>query len=222
MTSDFMYRIIQYALNKDQGGYVTPDEFDLIINQAQFSWCQYLIGEYQQYQNQRSQARVSWGQNQNVRESLSPVIYGYILNPDINGLAAYPYDYQKTDAMTSIYGYNRIRFASQDRLFSFMNSVIEPIATNPIYLVNDVGFQFYPANIGQARLSYVRTPPRIIWGYYLDDNDIPVYDEGQSANPVWNDVDCLEIIARALRLVGCNLQSSVVSQYSEQIKNQGQ
>jgi len=218
-----MYQIVLYAVNKQQSGYVTPSEFNLAINQAQYSFSQFLIGEYQQYQNQRSQARVSWGQNQNVRESLTPIIYGYILNPDLTtGIAAYPYDFQKTDAMTTIYGYNRIRFASQDRLFSYMNSVIEPIATNPIYLVKDVGFQFYPVTIGQANLSYVRTPPNIVWAYTEDGDGLPVYNAAASIDPVWSDLDCLEIIVRCLKLVGTSLQIGAVSQYATEVKNMGQ
>lgn len=222
MTVDVMYKIVLYAVNKQQSGYVTESEFSLCINQAQDSYADYLCGEYQSYQNQRSQARVSWGQNQNVRESLTPVIYGYILNPDSNGIAPYPSDYQKTDAMITIYGFNRVRFATQDRLYAFMNSVIEPVATNPIYLVKDIGFQFYPATIGQARLSYVRTPPRIVWGYTLDGDGLPVYNAATSIDPVWSDLDCLEIITRALRLVGVNLQSAAVSQYANEIKGNGQ
>ncbi len=223
MTSNFCYELLQYACSKNQGGYITPDEFnDVLMPTAQNSYAQFLIGEYQSYQTQKSQSRVSWGQNQNVRESLTPIIYGYILNADINGIAPYPADYQKTDAMTSMYGFQRLRFISQDRLFFAMNDTVSPVATNPIYLVKDVGFQFYPTTISQARLSYVRTPPPIIWGYIIDADGIPIYNAATSQDPVWADTDLLEILVRALRLVGVNLQANQVSAYAEEIKNAGQ
>lgn len=222
MTVDEVYQLVAYCVNKYQGSQPSPEEFNLIINQAQLSYAQWLIGEYQSYQTQRPQARVAWGQNQNVRESITPIIYGYILNPDANGIAPYPGDYQKTDAMTTIYGYNRIRFISQDRLFFAMNDVITPVADNPIYLVKDIGFQFYPTTIGQARLSYVRNPPSIIWGYTLDSDGLPVYNSATSADPVWNSTDMLDIIERALRLVSVNLQSNVIAQYATEIKQIGQ
>ncbi len=222
MTVDVVYQLITYCVNKYQGSEPSPEEFNLIINQAQLSYAQWLAGEYESYQNQKSQSRVSWGQNQNVRESLTPIIYGYILNADAAGISPYPGDYQKMDAMTTIYGFKKIRFATQDRLDSFMNSVIEPIATNPIYLVKDVGFQFYPVTIWQANLSYVRTPPPIVWGYTLDADDLPVYNPITSIDPVWADLDMLEVIARALMLVKVNLQSNVIGQYANEIKNGGQ
>jgi hypothetical protein len=218
-----VYNIILYCVNKNQNGYVSPSEFNgTLMPLAQNSYVQWLIGEYQSYQTLRPQARVGWGQNQNVRESLTPVIYGYILNPDTNGIAPYPLDYLKTDAMTTIYGFNRIRFATQDRLYSYMNSVIDPVATNPIFLVKDEGYQFYPTTIGQARLSYVRQPPPIFWAFTEDADGLPVWDEANSINPVWADSDILEIIVRALRVVGVNLNANQVSQYANEIKANGQ
>jgi hypothetical protein len=207
---------------------------------------------------------------------------------------------------------NRIRFASQDRLYSYYNSEIDPIATNPIYLIQDSGFQFYPIDLGTAKLSYVSTPSEIVWGYSYDDNNRQVYNpttwssfyaykgtnptnpctltndpyvlyyEGPlvlnstvfktaiagsnansgyylntytkdiytvngsgvfvgiaqcavppvtanttdystySAQPIWADVDLLEIIARTLKLVGVSLQIGQVEQNANQETQQGQ
>jgi hypothetical protein len=223
MTVDEVYQLISYCVNKYQGSQPSPDEFnDVLMPNAQNGYAQFLIGEYQSYQTQRPQARISFGQNQNVRESLTPIIYGYILNADANGIAPYPGDYQKTDAMTTIYGFNRIRFISQDRLFFAMNDVNSPVATNPVYLVKDIGFQFYPTTITQARLSYIRNPPPIYWGYTLDVNDLPVWNPATSIDPIWADTDIMEICVRALRLIGVNLQSNVISQYANEIKATGQ
>jgi len=51
-----MYRICQFAVNKAQNGYLTPSEFNLTINQAQVSYQDYLLGEFQQYQYGRPSA----------------------------------------------------------------------------------------------------------------------------------------------------------------------
>ncbi len=82
--------------------------------------------------------------------------------------------------------------------------------------------KFYPNNLGQTSMSYVRTPPPIRWAYNLDGNNRPVYDPNNSIDPIWLDSDMLEIIVRSLRLVGCNLQSNQVSQFANEIKNSGQ
>lgn len=222
MNVNDMYRICQYAINKAQNGYLTSSEFNLLVNQAQTSYVDYLLGEFQQYQYGRPQARIDYNQNSNIRQRMSPLIYGYTLSVDGTGFAAYPGDYVQTDAMWNSNGISRFRYVKQDSLFSYYNSKIDPIANNPIYLIEPTGFRFYPANVASARLTYVKNPPTITWGYTLDANGREVYSSGLSKQPVWSDVDQLEIIARILKLVGVNLQMPVVQQYANQVTQMGQ
>lgn len=217
-----MYRICQYAINKAQNGYLTSSEFNLLVNQAQTSYADYLLGEFQQYQYGRAQARIDYNQNSNIRQRLSPLIYGYTLSIDGTGFASYPGDYVQTDAIWNPNGISRYRYVKQDSLFSYYNSKIDPIATNPIYLIEQTGFRFFPANVSGARLTYVKNPPTITWGYTIDGNGREVYSAGASQQPVWSDVDLLEIIARVLKLVGVNLKDGMVAQYANQVTQMGQ
>lgn len=218
-----VYLIIQFAVEKNQNGYVSPDDFNnVLMPTAQRNYLDYLVGEYQKYQAGRPIAVVEIGQNQKLRESVAPLIYNILLTPNTTtGISAVPSDWEMTDAMWGVYNFSRIRFAQQDQLDSYYNSVIDPIATNPIYLIKHEGFQFYPENIGFAKLSYVRTPPSIIWDY-TEINGEPVYNPATSVNPVWSDIDMYNIIVRALMLVGVSLQLGTVMQYAQTIKEGGQ
>lgn len=224
MNVNQVYKIVLLAAKKNlQDGYVSPEDFYNSINQAQASYLDYLLGEYQKYQVGRPIAPVELGQSQKIRQSIAPLIYGAILSPNTTtGLASYPSDFEQVDAMWGIYGFYNIRFVQQDRLNSYYRSSIDPIATNPIYLVKWEGIQFYPENIGQARMSYIRTPPSIVWGYVLDSNGIPAWNPATSQDPVWADYDMLQIIARALRLLGAELESGAIIQYAQEVKNAGQ
>ena len=250
-----MYQICQYAINKAQNGYLTPSQFNLLANQAQVSYMDYLLGEFQQYQFGRPQARVNYSQNSDTRQRLTPFIFETGLTVDVNGLSNYPDDYLQTDAMRTS-TYDRIRFVQQDSLYSYLKSEIDPIATNPIYLLNEAGFQFYPKTIATATLTYVSNPPDMQWGYCLDTNGRPVYNPSApptttttttiapgtttttaaptttttttasnctySIQPLWYDVDKLEIVARILKLVGVSLQDGQVEQYANMVTTQGQ
>lgn len=224
MTVDEVYRLVLYATAKNkQDGYISPEDFHLIINTAQRSYLDYLLGEYQKYQPKRPISVVEFGQNERIRESIAPLIYGTFLSiNNVTGIANFPYDFEYTDAMWSAYGFYNIRFTEQDRLSSWYRSSIDPITSNPVYLIRHEGFQFYPETTGSARLSYVRKPPSIVWAFVYDSNGIPVYDPFNSVNPVWSDTDMLQIIVRALMLVGVNLQFNTVMQYSQDIKQGGQ
>jgi len=215
---------VQLALSKNiQQGYSTPDDFFFSINQAQRSYLDYLLGEFQRYQLQRPIAVVQFGQNERIRQSVAPLIYSRILSPNTTtGIAAFPSDYEEVDNMWGLYGFYNIRFIQQPRLQSFYRSTIDPIVENPVYLLKHEGFQFYPEDIGQTSLSYVRTPPSIVWGFVYDSNGIPVYDPTTSQDPIWSETDCLQIIVRALSLLGVSMQFSGVIQYANEIKERGQ
>jgi hypothetical protein len=266
MNINDMYQICQYAINKAQNGYLTPSQFNLLANQAQVSYMDYLLGEFQQYQYGRPQARVNYSQNSDTRQRLTPFIFEKTLTIT-SGSCLYPSDYLQTDSMRTT-DFNRIRFVQQDSLYSYYNSTIDPVATNPVYLLSDTGFQFYPITITSAKLTYVSVPPTMQWGYCLDSNNRPIYNPNPystttsttsttstttmsslsstttttgapsstttttttkalvcplySIQPLWYDVDKLEIIARILKLVGVSLQDGQVQQYANMVTTQGQ
>lgn len=221
MDVNVTYNIIKYCANKAQQGYIKPDSFNLIINAAQKMYLDYLLGEYQKYQLQRPISVVELGQTKKLRQSISPLIYGTVFTPSTTGIAPFPSDYQYPDAMWGLYGIYDITFVQQPRLANFKHSQIDPVEQNPIYLINHEGFQFYPENIGMVKLSYVRNPPTIKWAF-IEINNREVYDPLNSINPVWSDFDMMNIISRALQMVGINLQSGVVSQYANELKTTGQ
>ena len=136
------YILVQDICNKNQQGYVKPEQFNLYYNRAQDEFVDYLLGEFQQYKVGRSQPIVSYSQNATVRNRLTPVIYGYALTVDSYGRSDYPGDFLQVDAMLDITETDRIRVADNPRQYSFIGSKIDPVATNPIYLLRDNHLQF--------------------------------------------------------------------------------
>ena len=229
MNVNDMYRICQFAVNKAQNGYLTPSEFNLTINQAQVSYQDYLLGEFQQYQPGRPQARINYSQNENIRQRLTPLLATASLAVNAGtGAIAQPADYVQSDSLLTS-TLQRVRYTQQDSLYSYYNSTIDPVATNPIYLLEPTAFQFYPKTLGMsgtsgngsAVLTYVKDAPQIVWAYTTVSGR-PVYDSASSVQPVWDNVDLLEIIARALKLIGLNLQDGQLEQYANQVTQQGQ
>ena len=224
MSVDQVYQIVLLAVAKNlQQGYVSPNDFYIAINQAQRGYLDYLKGEYQRFQIQRPIAVVQFGQNESIRTSLAPLVYGAIL-PIYNstGISPFPNDFEEVDNLWTLYGMYDIRFVQQPRLANFKRSTIDPIADNPVYLIKHEGFQFYPEDLGFANLSYYRTPPSIVWAYVEDSNGNPVYDPTRSQDPVWSETDIYAIIVRALQLLGVSMQYQGVVQYATQIKEGGQ
>lgn len=223
MTVDETYQLMKDIVLQNQNGYLRPSVFNEFINRGQYGYANYLIGEFQRYLPGRPMAAVEFGQNQDIRQRLTPFIKPpAALVIDGTGLAPYPVDYEASDAM--YYGqYNRrVKYIQQDRLDGHLNSRIDPISTNPIYLINKDGLQFYPIDLGTARFSYISTPPEIIWNFTTDPNGRPVYTPTGSVDPLWYELDMMDIISRALEMMGVRVSSSNVQQYAQRIKQQGQ
>jgi hypothetical protein len=297
MDANTGYEIIKYACNKNQQGYVNPNNYNLVINQASNSLLNALLGEFQQYQYGKGQPRYSYSNNQTIRNRLASIItQPSTISVDGTGLSAYPTGYIQVDAMYTSDG-DRIRFCPQDKKYSFLKSVIDPIASNPFYILQENGIQFYPINIVGPQIAYIKSPKPINWAYQLDSNGRAIYTAGIQGVPVlkggsgyssatvafsapttgitatgtvtisggkvtgivmteygtgytntvptvtfvgvggtgaslgaaivsndfiWHDVDCLDVIARALRIIGVNLQDNQAEAYANEIKQNGQ
>jgi hypothetical protein len=224
MSVDDMYQIEKLIINNNQNGNLTPEKFNLINEQAQWDYMRFLLGDYRKYQAGRPIPPVAWGMTAQVRESLTPFIQPptTISVDPTTGLANNPPDYEMWDAMNWGIYKQRVKFIQQGRLFSHINSTINPVQRNPVFLSVYRGFEIYPATIGSVSLSYVRSPKPIRWAYTEDIYRRSVYNPALSSSPEWQRTDVLEIIARAMRMMGVNLQAGQVVQYAEQIKNQGQ
>lgn len=218
-----MYLVELFAIKKNQNGNLKPDDFNRINNVAQRQWLSFLCGNLEGYVQGHPLPRAEFGNNRTARQRLTPSIYNYILNINAGtGISPYPGDYIQTDSMNSIYGHKNIRFVPQHKLSGIYNSTIDPVASNPIYLINDFGFEFIPSTQWQARLSYVRNPPDIKWASTPDANGRLIYYAVNSVDPIWDEISCFEIIVRALALVGVNLQLNIVMAYAQEIKKDGQ
>jgi hypothetical protein len=221
MNVNEVYQLILFIVNKNQNGYISPDEFNLIINQAQVSYMDYLAGQFQQYQAGRPVPTVQWGNNETTRQRVTPFIYNELLAVDSQGFAAYPTDFLITDTVwTSSMG--KVKFVQQDYLANYLSSRITPVADNPIYLAEREGFRVYPNDIGTIKVNYIKKPTTIVFGYTLDGDGLPVYNPATSVDPQWQELDLLEIISRSLRMIGVNLQSGLISQYANEITKTGQ
>lgn len=218
MTVDFLYQLVQFVCKKNQRDDIGSSRFNVAIQQGSVSFISYLIGEYTKYQPGRPVPPVALGHTKRVRQSLSVLIdppFALTVNP-VTGVAPYPTGYLYTDAMYTS-AKKKIKYIEQNELASYLESVVDPIASNPVYLIQQNGFQFYPITTAAPLLSYIKNPPPINWAFSLT-NGREVYDASNSTQPVWSDIDCLEVTVRALRMCGVHLQFNDVSQYANEIK----
>jgi hypothetical protein len=222
MTVDQAYALIKYIANKNQSGAPSPSEVGRILTSACRSYQAFLLGQEEQFSPGRPVPRVGLGMGETLRMSLQPLLVPPTALTITSGVAELPEDCAAIDAVYKSDGYTKIRYAEPDRLQGYVESVIDPIGENPCYVLNASGLTFYPTDLSAAKIAYVRVHPEVVWAYTADANGRPTYTATGSAHPLFGDTDMLQVIARALRMIGVSLQNASVAQYAQEIKGAGQ
>ena len=167
MSIDEVFKLVNYVAGKNQNGSVTPDNFNLLVKTANSEYQSFLLGEVEQFQYNSPKARVQLGNNQLVINKLAPFIPSPVtLTVNSTGKAPYPNDYIQRIALFDFF-MNKIGWATQERLAAYLSDPIDPIASNPVYVLEKDGIQFYPITIVNPKLSYVQTGVTPYWGYNM-------------------------------------------------------
>ncbi len=225
MTIDEVYKFVNFIIKKSNaGGYLSPDEFNLIINRAQIQYFNKLYGNQNDYRYDRPVPRISYAVTEKISNSLSPFLSdATALVIDVNGQVNLPVDLFQTVSITKTV--NNVEYeitrVEHDRIANNLSSYYDAPTTDfPIYTQLRTKFQFYPKNLASATLYYLKKPTEMAWGYTTV-NGRPVYNAGTSVQPLWKDMDMNEIIYIALSYIGVNLKDPDVSQFAEVKNNNG-
>ena len=218
MTIDEVYKFINFIVKKSNaGGYVTPSEFNLLINRAQIQYFNKLYGNQNDYRYDRPVPKISYAVTEKISNSLSPFLSDKTtVTIDANGQCTTPTDMIQMVAVTKeVSGKEyEITRVEQDRVANNLSSYYDaPDADFPIYAQLRTKLQFYPKNLASASIIYLKKPTSMVWAYTTVSGR-PVYDAANSVQPLWQEVDMNEIMYLALSYIGVNLKDPDVSQFA--------
>tara|TARA_R100000008_G_scaffold26150_1_gene14217 strand:- start:969 stop:1718 length:750 start_codon:yes stop_codon:yes gene_type:complete len=242
-----LYRFVQFIANKEQSGFITPEEFNLVADRAQMQFFMERYNNPAEYQPGRPVPRVAYQQTQKVSDDLREFITRITLNVPATGLTPYPGNYVHFSSATNPYAETTVtddancegcktegtttsnvvakmaavRPIDDNELQKiFSSNIVYPDAAHPILVFYDNGMQFYPIDIGLIQLTYLRRPVAPIWGFTLV-NGRPVYAPANSVDLEWPEQVFNEIAIRMLAFIGINLREADLAQYSETKRQTG-
>jgi hypothetical protein len=223
MTIDEVYKFINFIVKKSNaGGYVTPSEFNLLINRAQIQYFNKLYGNQNDYRYDRPVPKISYAVTEKISNSLSPFLSDKTtVTIDANGQCTTPTDMIQMVAVTKeVSGKEyEITRVEQDRVANNLSSYYDaPDTEFPIYAQLRTKLQFYPKTLASASVIYLKKPTNMVWAFTTVSGRY-VYDPLLSVQPLWSDVDMNEVMYIALSYIGVNLKDQEVSQFAN-IKTQ--
>jgi hypothetical protein len=217
------YEFVQFIANKEQGGFITVDEFNLSMRVANMEFFNDRYGQPSTHQPGRPVATISYPQTQKVHDDLRTLVTDI---PISNG------DTLPTD-------YLHLISLSNPRTVTFVDHELFSACTEDSFLLNGLNFAtfadsntFLTNAVGSVDMFYLRSPqvPFLAvftdptTGAFLDANGVtslnPVYWPAASVEIEFPEQTHNEIIYRAIAHHGMNLNDAQLNSYAESKQTQ--
>tara|TARA_R110000796_G_scaffold211274_1_gene327391 strand:- start:1084 stop:1758 length:675 start_codon:yes stop_codon:yes gene_type:complete len=214
---DTVYQTVLALANKEQRGYITPQEFNLFADHAQMSI-------FEQYFYDLNQFKRVPGNQSDYADMVSILedkisMFSASVDYEPAEVGILPENYYRSQGSV-ILDNARAEKITKDEATAYASPLISPTKLRPIYYFDNSSIYFTPAG-NKATFSYIRKPNKPEWTYVVL-NDKALY------NPSGNAVDFelhpseqKNLVNRILKLAGISIEDAGLVQVAtqEEIKN---
>ncbi len=206
------YTIINFYINKEQGGWYPPEEVMSMLDR-------YQISLYDTYYTK-------YATSQRLDDALSPfntqLTFTNLTTP--NGVISPPGDYfDLLSIYTIVTGSDNVtrkrpvEMVNEEELVIRLNSQVVPVTVDDPIGILKQGWtvQLYPAQPAAGVYTYLKRPNAPVMGYSILSGRVIVYDPTTSVQLQWSEKDQHMIILMALNGLGINLSEPDILQWSE-------
>lgn len=206
-------------LNKDNNGYITPEEFNLFAKQAQLEIFEQYFYDYTNWVNKRN-ARLANDGYSNIQKIISETIDELSTSSNLvyNGPSqsfALPADWYYINVV--LYGTKEVEYVAQNKVMNLLSSnITAPTTAYPAYYQKGDDIKVYPASItSNVSAMYVRYPLDPKWTYTVVGGS-PIFN--QSAVD-YQDFELPEsaqndLVYKILSYAGVNIREAEVVQFA--------
>ena len=166
---DNVYKTVLNILNKENRGYVVPQEFNTLSLQAQseifesyFSLRNYVITNDSEYSDIRknTEEKIALFENE---ETINSASFSNAEGNTTSSYYAYPSNFYRLSSVSA----NSIYIdetTSKNILYINRSPLMKPTTTNPLYVRHEKGFVVYPVTgITSVLINYIRKPAEPKW-----------------------------------------------------------
>lgn len=162
--------------NKNNFGYISPEDFNLYAKQAQIDLFEDYFYQYNQWIVKQN-ARVSGSGFADIVKNIEDVIDIFVTESTIASPFTLPSD---------LYFINRIRYGNKevdrvthDKILNLNSSnLTAPSTLYPVYTSAANSIKVYPTTINSINVQYIRTPKDPKWTYTSLSGGQPMFNQG--------------------------------------------
>ena len=220
---DDVYQRVLAIANKEQRGYITPLEFNLLANQAQLS----VFEQYFYDRNQTARGPGNATHYSDVDSMLNEKISEFerIGTSSSGSLPADLYRLGSVIVLTPSGANVEAKYINRKDWFTIRNSpLLQPTAERPIYTRVAGGIQIFGennVNIPNANVNYVSIPRKVEWGYdVVGEKALHNGSPTRTFHFQHHPSEETELVIKILELAGVIIEDPNVVQYANQKQTQ--
>ena len=234
---DTVYQRVLTLANKEQRGYITPQEFNLLANQAQMEI-------FEQYFRDIEQFNKMPGNTQEFSDSLS-VLYEKVgefeaeqneawmlinMPAAAAGIMNIPWDLIYKLGTVRVDGNQAELLNNKDFNAAMLSPLTAPSDSRPICTIGARGLSVaiaanelaQPGTGANMSISFMMRPPRVEWAYVIVNNKA-LYNDNVAVDFELHSSEETELVYKILKLAGINLKAQEITQVGaslEQVNKQ--
>ena len=218
---DTVYQRVLALANKEQRGYITPQEFNLFANQVQMDILEQYFYDTNQWSRQHGNDHEYSDMLSVVTEKIAEfntLATGLFANQGVLAAPLASLDLYKLgsvfvrDSQVEIEEVNYNEYQTMQ-----LSPLTRPTLSRPVY-VNQNGFLYiYPNTISFVDVSYIKKPHKVEWAYVIV-NDKALYNDNISVDFDLHASEESELVYRILALAGIAIKNPELSQAGAQLE----
>jgi len=213
---DTVYQRVLGILNKEQRGYITPQEFNLFANHAQGDMFEQYFYDINQFgrisgnSTEYSDILNLLNEKINIFETSAQPTYtaGYFNQPvDLYRLGTVIYKNTTTNSfgVASVEPIEAERIQANDFLYINSSPLTKPKNIRPIFIANSSGIKIYGdseiTQPSEVELQYIKKPAKAQWAYQMVFGEA-LYDASQSVDFELHPSEETELVIKILEMAG--------------------
>ena len=214
---DTVYQKVLAIANKEQRGYVTPQEFNLFARMAQME----ILEQYFYDLNSQTVSRGNETEYSDLTDLINEKLDIFRVSAtnltNVNGVVQFPTSppLYKLGIITNSNGIEVERVTPKQMRLANLSKLTQPTSKNPMYVGTGTGVRLFPASTSITEMSYIRMPINPVWGFVVM-NDRALYDpsEGRTTHFELHSAEEIDLVYKILKLVGISIQKQEIAAFA--------
>jgi len=229
---DQVYRVVQALVNKENNGYLTPTELNLLAKQAQERILSNYFSDYNFAKNKGNRGAINSGYanlDLVIKQKLSRFVSSADMVVNLNGEVPLPRDLRfiEDDGVTSLFDLPGtmiedvvVSEVDNSKIGRMLKSDAAPSTVFPVYTLGEGILKVYPPTIPQVRVRYLRKPKDPNWTYrVILGKEVFDMSNGSYQDFELHESEFANIVISMLSQIGIVIRENNVVEIAENLKD---